>query len=103
MTGDISQMNDIQIFDGGYVSFAGGEGGRITKKGIITNGVLTFDEVNYVPELKHSLLSVSQICDKGYSTYFTKTECYILKPGVVIPGEWIEIRSKRRNDAYRLN
>ena len=84
MTGDISQLHDIQTFNGGYVSFAGGEGGKITQKGTVTNGVLSFENVNYAPELKHSLLSVSQICDKGYSMHFTEKECLILKSGIVI-------------------
>ncbi|XP_052625893.1 uncharacterized protein LOC128132926 [Lactuca sativa] len=71
MTGDISQLSEIQSFNGGYVSFAGGDGGKITLREIVTNGVLSFENVNFAPELKHSLLSVSQICDKGYSTHFT--------------------------------
>ena len=81
MTGDISQLNNIQSFNGGYISFAGGDGGKITQRGTVSNGVLSFENVNYAPELKHSLLSVSQISDKDYSTHFTKKECLILKPG----------------------
>ena len=84
MTGDISQLHDIQIINGGYVSFAGGEKGKITQMGTASNGVLKFDCVNFVPELKHSLLSVSQICDKGFSAHFTNKDCLILKPGIVI-------------------
>ena len=99
MTGDISQLNNIQSFNGGYVSFAGGEGGKITQKGIVTNAVLSFENVNFAPELKHSLLSVSQICDKGYSTHFTDKECIILKPCIVIPEEWILVKSKRDGNA----
>ena len=55
MTGDITQLNNIQTFNGGYVSFAGGEKGKITQKGTVSNGVLKFENVNFVPELKHSL------------------------------------------------
>ena len=40
MTGDISQLHDIQNINGGYVSFAGGEKGKITQKGTVSNGVL---------------------------------------------------------------
>ena len=104
MTGDISQLSNIQtISNGGYVAFAGGERGKITQMGIVSNGVLQFDKVNYVPELKHSLLSVSQICDKDFSTHFTKNECLILKPGIVIPEEWILVRSERKDDAYIID
>ena len=58
MTGDISQLTEIQNYNGGYVSFAGGENGKITQRGTVTNGILQFDNVNFVPELKHSLLNV---------------------------------------------
>ena len=61
LTGDISQLHVIQTFNGGYVSFTGGDGGKITQKGIVVNGVLSFENVIYAPELKYSLLSVSQI------------------------------------------
>jgi hypothetical protein len=104
MTGDISQLSNIQeISNGGYVFFAGGEKGKITQMRIVTNGTLQFDRVNYVPELKHSLLSVSQICDKEFSTHFTKKECLILKPGIVIPEDWILLRSECKCDAYIID
>ena len=103
MTGDISQLNNIQSFNQGYVSFAGGEGGKITQRGTVTNGVLSFENVNFAPELKHSLLSVSQICDKGYSTHFTDKECMTPKPGIVIPEEWILVKSKRDGNAYIID
>ena len=100
MTGDISQLNDIQTFNGGYFSFAGGEGRKITQRGTDSNGVLSFENVNYAPKLKHSLLSVSQISDKGYSTHFTIKECLVLKPGIVIPDDWILVKSKWDGNAY---
>ena len=59
MTGVISQLHDIQNFNRGYVSFVGGERGKITQTGTVTNGVLSYVNVNYAPELKHSLSSVS--------------------------------------------
>ena len=44
MTGDISQLLDIQNIYGGYVSFAGkGEKGKITQMGTVRNGVLKRD------------------------------------------------------------
>ncbi|KAI3689360.1 hypothetical protein L2E82_47315 [Cichorium intybus] len=78
MTGDISQLHDIQNINGGYVSFAGGEKGKITQMGTVTNGV-------------------------GFSTHFTKKECLILNPGIVIPEEWILVRSKRKSNAYIID
>ncbi|XP_052622642.1 uncharacterized protein LOC128127934 [Lactuca sativa] len=53
MTGDISQLSEIQSFNGGYISFAGGDGGKITQHGTVTNEVLSFENVNYALDLKH--------------------------------------------------
>ncbi|KAI3798902.1 hypothetical protein L1987_34186 [Smallanthus sonchifolius] len=91
------------MFDGGYVSFVGDKGGQITMKGTVTNGSLCFEDVNYVSELNHSLLSVSQICDKKFSTHFNDKECLILKPGFVVPEDWILIRTPRCKDSYLLD
>ncbi|KAI3744682.1 hypothetical protein L1987_57771 [Smallanthus sonchifolius] len=103
MTGDISQLHDIKMFNGGYVSFAGDKGGKITMKGTVTNGTLYFEDVKYVSELNHSLLSVSQIYDKMFSTHFTNKECLILKPGFVVPEDWILMCTPRCKDSYLLD
>lgn len=49
------------------------------------------------------MLSISQICDKEFSTHFTNKECMILKLGFKIPEEWILMRARRENDLYVLN
>ncbi|KAI3509102.1 hypothetical protein L1887_24128 [Cichorium endivia] len=95
---DISPMNSY-----GRISSDHGEKGKITQKETVSNGVLKFANVNFVPELKHSLLSVSQICNEGFSTHFTKKECLILKPGVVIPEEWTLVGSELQNNAYIID
>ena len=56
-----------------------------------------------MPELKHNLLSVSQICDKNNSVHFTKKGCVILKLGIVIPEEWILVSAERKGNAYILD
>ncbi|KAI3813877.1 hypothetical protein L1987_18612 [Smallanthus sonchifolius] len=67
-TGDISPLYDLQNFNGGYVSFAGGKGGKISMKGTMVNGSLSFNDLSNVSELNQNMLSVSQICDKDYSS-----------------------------------
>ncbi|KAD7477708.1 hypothetical protein E3N88_00844 [Mikania micrantha] len=96
-------LHEVTPFNGGYVSFVGDKGGRISMKGTVTNGTLSFEDVYYVEELNHSLLSVSQICDKSFSTHFTNKECLILKPGFVVPEKWILMRTPRINNAYIIN
>ena len=103
MIGELKLLIEFVKYDGGYVNFAGAKGGCITGKGKVTNGKITLDGVNYVEQLKHNLMSVSQICDKGHSVHFTKSEALVLKPGVKIPEEWIIMKAPRRNDTYIMD
>ena len=48
MTGNMSFLSDFKTFDGGYVTFGGGIGGRITCKGTLKTGKLDFEDVYYV-------------------------------------------------------
>ena len=82
MTRDVSLLSDLVAVNGGYVNFAGAKGGKITGQGKVTNGKMTLDKVNYVEELKHNLMSVSQVCDKGHSVVFTRSEALVLRPGL---------------------
>ena len=78
MTGDVSLLTEFESFSGGNVNFAGEKGGKITGRGIVSNGMITLDKVNFVEQLKHNLMSVSQVCDKYHSVLFTKSEvCYL--------------------------
>ena len=103
MTSNISLLTDVKPINGGYVAFAGEKGGEITGEGTVSNGQISFDKVNYCEQLKHNLLSVSQVCDKKFTTVFTDTECVILKPGFVIPQEMILMRAPRKKDTYILD
>ncbi|KAI3744642.1 hypothetical protein L1987_57730 [Smallanthus sonchifolius] len=103
MTGNMALLQDVKPFRGGYVAFAGKKGGNITCQGVVSNGCVSFDNVNYCEQLKHNLLSVSQMCDKEYSVMFHKTECMILKHGFVVPEDWILIRAPRTNDTYQID
>jgi len=87
---------------GAYVEFAGAKGGNITGMGKVMNSKITMENVNYVEQLKHNLMSVSQICDKGNQVHFTKTEALVLKPGFVVPEEWILLKAPRKKDIYGL-
>ncbi|MFS8007533.1 putative GAG-pre-integrase domain-containing protein [Helianthus anomalus] len=103
MIGMLALLYDVKSINGGYVGFAGTQGGRIVGEGILTNGVITFDKVNYIAELENNLLSISQICDKSVTIHFTKDECLILKTGFKIPEEMVLMRALRENDLYVLD
>ncbi|KAD6118983.1 hypothetical protein E3N88_10254 [Mikania micrantha] len=100
---NFSQLHEVTPFNGGYVSSAGDKGRKISMKGRVMNGTLSFEDVYYVEELNHSLLSVSHNCDKTFSTHFTNKECLILNLGFVIPEKWILMRSSRIKNAYIFN
>ncbi|KAD4180219.1 hypothetical protein E3N88_28810 [Mikania micrantha] len=79
MTGELSLLRDFKLVKGSYVNFAGDKGGQITGFDSLTNGKVSFDNVNFCKELSNNLLSVSQICDKGNKVMFDKDRCYVLK------------------------
>ncbi|XP_076909771.1 uncharacterized protein LOC143567184 [Bidens hawaiensis] len=102
MTGTLHLLKNVQSIQGGYVGFTGNQGGQIVGEGTLSNGKVMFKNVNYITELENNLLSISQICYKGFSTHFTNQDCLILKPGYKIPGEWILMKAPRENDLYVL-
>ncbi|KAD4586040.1 hypothetical protein E3N88_23641 [Mikania micrantha] len=78
MTGDFSQLHEVTPFNGGYVSFARDKGGRISMKGTVTNGTLSFE----VPE-KWILMRTPRI-NNAYiinmnSDSFTENTCLFSK------------------------
>ncbi|KAJ9548908.1 hypothetical protein OSB04_021451 [Centaurea solstitialis] len=62
MTGIMSLLEDFKKFQGGHVTFGDNPtGGKISGKGKVSKGKMTFDDVYYVEQLRYNLLSVSQI------------------------------------------
>ncbi|KAI3733240.1 hypothetical protein L1987_64460 [Smallanthus sonchifolius] len=88
---------------GGLLATIGKKGGNISGQGTVSNGRLSFEKVNYVEQLEHNLLSVSQVCDKDFSFHFNKSECLVLKTGFVIHEDWMLMRAPRKNDTYMLD
>nr|AAR96003.1 retrotransposon-like protein [Musa acuminata] len=71
MTGDPSQFSKLTSIDEGYVTFGDNNKGKIIGKGTIGNKSNFFiEDVLLVDGLKHNLLSISQLCDKGYIVKF---------------------------------
>jgi len=78
MTGDRSKFISFSRKDGGMVTFGDNKKGKIIGKGDIGNESSIFIEnVLLVDGLKHDLLSVSQLCDKGFRIVFDKKNCII--------------------------
>ena len=78
MTGDASKFTHISPKNSGHVTYGDNNKGRILGVGKIgTNSSTSIENVLLVDGLKHSLLSVSQLCDKGYLVSFDSHNCVI--------------------------
>ena len=80
MTGNKALLKNYSTHMGGFVSFGNNEKGKVMGSGTVSNGKIQFQEVNHVDNLKFNLLSVSQMCDKGYGAIFSKNSCKIVTP-----------------------
>nr|GEW42315.1 hypothetical protein [Tanacetum cinerariifolium] len=89
----------------GYVAYGGNlKGGKNFGKGKIKTGKLDFDDVYFVKELKFSLFSVSQMCDKKNSVLFTDTECVVLSFDYKLSDEnHVLLRVRRENNMYNVD
>ncbi|GKB07831.1 putative ribonuclease H-like domain-containing protein [Tanacetum coccineum] len=105
MTGNKSYLTDYEEIDGGFVAFGGNsKGGKITRKGKIRTSKLDFEYVYFVKELKFSLFSVSQMCDKKNSVLFTDTECVVLSPDFKLTDEsHVLLKVPRKDNMYSVD
>jgi len=78
MTGDFAQFTSLKLKAEGHVTYGDNNRGRILGRGNVgTENSTTIENVLYVEGLKHSLLSISQLCDKGYRVNFEANTCTI--------------------------
>ncbi|KAI3745792.1 hypothetical protein L6452_08201 [Arctium lappa] len=105
MTWNMSCLKNFKKIDGGHVAFGNTpDGGKISGKGDVTKGKMTFEDVFYVEQLRYNLLSVSQVCDKQHSILFTESECIILAPGFkVVDEKMILLKTPRKDNVYCLD
>ncbi|KAD0241433.1 hypothetical protein E3N88_44569 [Mikania micrantha] len=107
-TGSRSLLNDYFTGRKGFVSFGNDAKGYIIGKGYVTNGEIRFDDVNHVENLKYNLLSVSQMCDKGHISLFTKQDCRILSSEVLpligkVLNEYTLLKANRVGKVYAFD
>jgi hypothetical protein len=79
MTGNKSKFLTLSDSKSGNVTFGNDAPGKIKGKGIVSlsNGKRKSQDVLFVEGLKHNLLSVSQVYDRGCEVVFTSKECRI--------------------------
>jgi len=100
MTGDSTQLINIKWKSIGYVTYGDNNRGKILGVGDIgSKNKLIIKDVLLVEDLKHSLLSISQLCDRGYKITFELEQCTIAdseSTETVLVG-------KRVSNVYMLN
>lgn len=78
MTGDYTKFTSLKLKSKGYVTYGDNNRGKILGIGKIgASPFTTIDDVLYVEGLKHNLISISQLCDKGFRVNFIKEKCII--------------------------
>ena len=79
MSGDKSKFLSLTEHKSGNVTFGNDALGKIRGKGMVSlrNDKGKAQDVLFVDGLKHNLLSVSQMCDRGCEVVFNSKECKI--------------------------
>lgn len=99
MIGDKSKFFKLEKYDGGLVMF-----GDDTSDKICGIGIVSFDckhhtnDVYYVKCLRDNLLSVGQMCRKGYDLVFKDERCEIQKGSKTLIATW----KNSEGNIYRL-
>ena len=78
MAGDKDLFFTLELKDGGTVTFGDNGKGRIIGIGKIKITPFIFIEnVLLVDKLKHNILSISQLCDRGFNVLFESSMCIV--------------------------
>jgi len=78
MTGDKTKFAKLELKEEGFVTYGDNNKGRILGNEVIGNGSsFNIKNVLLVEGLKHNLISISQLCDKGFKVMFEPNNCLI--------------------------
>ena len=78
MTGDFSLFSSFTNKYGGHVTFGDNLHGKILGfRNVVNTLSPSFENVQLVDNLKYNLLSISQLCGKGYRIVFYSYSCKI--------------------------
>jgi len=99
MTGDKTKFAKLELNEEEFVTYGDNNKGRILGNGVIGNGSsFNIKNVLLVEGLKHNLISITQLCDKGFKVMFEPNSCLIYDAcgSIVLIG-------KRVNNIYLLD
>jgi len=78
MTGDKTKFAKLELKEEEFVTYRDNNKGRIHGNGVIGNGsFFNIKNVLLVEGLKHNLISISQLCDKGFKVMFESNNSFI--------------------------
>ncbi|PKU71958.1 hypothetical protein MA16_Dca007322 [Dendrobium catenatum] len=97
MTGDKAKLFTLESNDGGYVTYGDNAKGKIIAIGSIYKNSITLEKVVFVSGLKHNLISISQLCDKGLNVSFYASHC------IIINNETILLIGNRYKNIYLID
>ncbi|KAJ9547256.1 hypothetical protein OSB04_019799 [Centaurea solstitialis] len=98
MTGTLELLTSYIKQEGSSMAFGGNQKGRIKGYGMIVKGEVRMNQVSYVDGLKHSLISVSQLCDNRLDVLFKIKFCVMYKADTLVE----VMRANRRGDLYLM-
>jgi len=100
MTEGASKFISISLKQDGHVTYGDNNKGKILGKGTIGNeNSLLIHDVLYVESLKHSLLNINQLYDRGYLVTFKMNSCEIRLPN----SKDVLLIGKRSSNIYFLD
>jgi hypothetical protein len=102
MTGDRDKFLTLRKEIYGLVSFGNDDSTKIIGKGTVRIGNKNekAENVLLVEDMKHNLLSVSQMCDQGHKFTFDAQKCEIRKEG---SGKLVTIAVRTSSNIYVLS
>ena len=77
MTGDSTLLTEFKERSGPSITFGDDSKGSTVGYGLISKDNVIIEEVALVDGLKHNLLSISQLCDKGNLVTFNAEACVV--------------------------
>ena len=100
MTGDASKFTTLILKDQGNVTYGDNRKANVIGEGnILVNKDLSIKNVLLVENLKHNLISISQLCDNGFKVTFCANKYSIEK----IDNDQVHFEGYRRRNVYKIN
>ncbi|MQL76464.1 hypothetical protein Taro_008849 [Colocasia esculenta] len=84
MSGNRKLFTHLQDEEGTVTYGDNGKGTVIGSGSVSNEGKTVIEDVLCVKGIKHNLINISQLCDKGHQIKFQESKCSILKDGAVI-------------------